>query len=81
MLTAYILQLHSLDACLSICRELVLDCEPVEDCSMMPQDLQLNNLTQLTRLELKGHSNHFGTSNYEDDEGPSDGASHKAQAA
>ena len=44
----------------TLCRDLVLDCTP-DACRMAPLELQLACLTELTRLVLKGHADHFGT--------------------
>jgi len=48
----------------------VLDSAPDGD-RVTPRDLQLGYLTELTRLVLKGHTNHFGYYDTEHEEGPS----------
>lgn len=48
----------------------MLDSAPDGD-RVTPRDLQLGYLTELTRLVLKGHTNHFGYYDTEHEEGPS----------
>ncbi len=47
-----------------MCRDLVLDGAPGTKV-MAPTELRLRNLTQLTRLVLKGHVDHFTANKYE----------------
>ena len=50
-------------------RDLVLDGGP-SGCAGAPTELQLRYLTELTRLVLKGHADHFASDNHDDGEAP-----------